>query len=109
MFKSENSSSVVENVNVTTSIFHCPCPQVKACKLVLNIFPFDKILAGAKEYNYKPRELPGQLHGGEGPEDAGPLREGDGELHGGGGGQDPRPRDARPLRERDDRAGFSRS
>ena len=72
---------------------------------MLNIY-LDKILAGAEEY--KPRELPGQLHGGEGPEDAGPLREGDGELHG-GGGQDPRPKDARPLRERDDRAGFSRS
>ena len=48
----------------------------------------NKILAGGEEY--KPRGLPGQLHGG-------------------GGGEGPGPGDARPLWEGDDQAGFSRS
>ena len=100
MFESENSSSVLENFesensvleNLTSSIFHCPCPQVNAWELMraacVEYIYLNKILAGGEEY--EPGGLPGQLHEG-------------------GGGEDPGPRDARPLWEGDDRAGFSRS
>ena len=100
MFESENSSSVLENFesenslleNVTSSIFHCPCPQVNAWELMraacVEYIYLNKILAGGEEY--KPRGLPGQLHGG-------------------GGGEDPGPEDARAVREGDDQARNARS
>ena len=89
MFESksgENSSFMLENV--TSNILHCPCPQVKTCEPTSKYMYHHKILAGREKH--EPWWLPG-------------------ELHGGGGGDGVGREHARPLRERDDRAGFSRS
>ena len=88
--ESGNSISMLENV--TSSIFHCPCPQVNAWELMraacVEYIYLNKILAGGEEY--EPGGLPGQLHEG-------------------GGGEGTGHRDAWPLWEGDDWARFSRS